>query len=318
MADDERDGVRLTSLDSAAGRRPRGDQGRPGRLPRRGRRPAGAAAGRPAAVGEAGAARARRRSCSATSRRARPTGCAPCAVWSEGSHREIAPGALRRPAHAAVAGQPACRGVPRPLLPRRGGPSRPGWCSTSTRPRARTSRVVVRVARLVRQALEDAGLAGAVKTSGSKGLHVVVPVAGLAVRGRRRRHPGAGRAHRAPRPRARHDGLHQGGPARPGLRRLDPLGPGHDRGRLQPADPARAAGVGAGRLGRAGRRAARGLHRDVGGRPFPDATGPRSCPSRSPCRPTWWRRGTPSRSPGCRRCTRASAARRPSGTPTSG
>jgi len=38
--------------------------------------------------------------------------------------------------------------------------------------------VVVAAARLVRRALDDAGLAGAVKTSGSKGLHVVVPVAG--------------------------------------------------------------------------------------------------------------------------------------------
>ena len=37
---------------------------------------------------------------------------------------------------------------------------------------------VVAVARLVRQALADAGLAGAVKTSGSKGVHVVVPVTG--------------------------------------------------------------------------------------------------------------------------------------------
>jgi DNA ligase D-like protein (predicted polymerase) len=36
---------------------------------------------------------------------------------------------------------------------------------------------VVDVARLVRQALAEAGLAGAVKTSGSKGLHVFVPVA---------------------------------------------------------------------------------------------------------------------------------------------
>jgi bifunctional non-homologous end joining protein LigD len=36
--------------------------------------------------------------------------------------------------------------------------------------------VVVRAAQLVRRALDDAGLAGAVKTSGSKGLHVVVPV----------------------------------------------------------------------------------------------------------------------------------------------
>jgi bifunctional non-homologous end joining protein LigD len=38
-------------------------------------------------------------------------------------------------------------------------------------------RMVVRVARLVRQALADVGLEGAVKTSGSKGLHVFVPLA---------------------------------------------------------------------------------------------------------------------------------------------
>src|SRR4051795_7796213 len=37
--------------------------------------------------------------------------------------------------------------------------------------------VAVRTARLVREALAGAGLGGAVKTSGSKGLHVVVPVA---------------------------------------------------------------------------------------------------------------------------------------------
>ncbi len=41
---------------------------------------------------------------------------------------------------------------------------------------------VVRAALLVRQALADTGLAGAVKTSGSKGAHVIVPVrAGVAV-----------------------------------------------------------------------------------------------------------------------------------------
>ena len=39
---------------------------------------------------------------------------------------------------------------------------------------------VVAAALLVRRALEDAGLAGAVKTSGSKGVHVVVPVRGSA------------------------------------------------------------------------------------------------------------------------------------------
>ncbi|MHA7649861.1 DNA polymerase domain-containing protein [Mycobacterium sp. ML4] len=37
---------------------------------------------------------------------------------------------------------------------------------------------VVKVARLVRQALEDCGLAGAVKTSGAKGIHVFVPIDG--------------------------------------------------------------------------------------------------------------------------------------------
>jgi DNA ligase D-like protein (predicted polymerase) len=35
---------------------------------------------------------------------------------------------------------------------------------------------VVRAAHLVRQALTDAGLAGAVKTSGSKGVHIFVPI----------------------------------------------------------------------------------------------------------------------------------------------
>lgn len=39
--------------------------------------------------------------------------------------------------------------------------------------------VVVAAARLVQQALTDAGLAGALKTSGSKGVHVIVPVAGV-------------------------------------------------------------------------------------------------------------------------------------------
>jgi bifunctional non-homologous end joining protein LigD len=41
--------------------------------------------------------------------------------------------------------------------------------------------VVIATARLVHQALTDAGLAGALKTSGSKGVHVVVPVADIAL-----------------------------------------------------------------------------------------------------------------------------------------
>jgi bifunctional non-homologous end joining protein LigD len=41
--------------------------------------------------------------------------------------------------------------------------------------------VVVAAARLVRQALDDLGLAGALKTSGAKGLHIFVPVTDMAL-----------------------------------------------------------------------------------------------------------------------------------------
>jgi DNA ligase D len=44
-------------------------------------------------------------------------------------------------------------------------------------PEGATFDVVVQAARLIRQALDEAGLAGAVKTSGAKGLHIFVPVA---------------------------------------------------------------------------------------------------------------------------------------------
>ena len=71
---------------------------------------------------------------------------------------------------------------------------RPTWCSTSIRPRPTPSRMAVRAARAVRQALDEAGLAGAVKTSGSKGLHVFVPIEERVVRGVRRRDPGARRS----------------------------------------------------------------------------------------------------------------------------
>ena len=162
-------------------------------------------------------------------------------VWSEGSHREIAPGALRRPAHAAVAGQPARRRVPRALLPRRGVASRPAWCSTSTRPRARTSRSSSAPPGWSGRRSRTPGLTRRREDQRVEGRARRRPGAGRAVRGRRGRHPRARRPHRAPRPRARHDRLHQGGPARPGLRRLDPVGPDHDRGRLQPPDPARPA-----------------------------------------------------------------------------
>ena len=94
-------------------------------------------------------------------------------------------------------------------------------------------------------------------------------------------------------------------------------GPGHGRRRLQPAGPARAAGVGAGGLGRAGRRPPGRRHRD-GRRGSGSGTATRGrprCRSRRSCPRTWSPRGTPSRSPGSWRCTRAGGGRRPSGTP---
>jgi len=48
-------------------------------------------------------------------------------------------------------------------------------------PGAEAFKAVVAVARLVRQALQDVGLEGAVKTSGSKGLHIFVPVSGASL-----------------------------------------------------------------------------------------------------------------------------------------
>ena len=94
---------------------------------------------------------------------------------------------------------------------------------------------VVAVAHLVRQALADVDLVGAVKTSGAKGVHIFVPVddqasmedaaaatRAIAVRARRARSGD------------RHDRLHEGGPRRQGVRRLDAGRRGHGHRRLQP------------------------------------------------------------------------------------
>ncbi|WP_345770616.1 DNA polymerase domain-containing protein [Blastococcus saxobsidens] len=98
-------------------------------------------------------------------------------VWSEGSHREIhqvlcddrrtllwlgnqRAVELHVPFHVAGSAEPT--GLVLDLDP----------------PEGADFPVVVAAARLVRRALEEAGLGGAVKTSGSKGLHVAVPVHG--------------------------------------------------------------------------------------------------------------------------------------------
>ena len=117
-------------------------------------------------------------------------------------------------------------------------------------PEADAFPMAVRAAHLVRQALADVGLDGAVKTSGAKGVHVFVPIddhASLGGLGRRDpRHRGAGRAARS---RDRHDRVHQGGPRRQGVRRLDAGRRRHRDRRVQPASPAGRAGVVPGRLG---------------------------------------------------------------------
>ncbi|WP_344690637.1 ATP-dependent DNA ligase [Blastococcus jejuensis] len=98
-------------------------------------------------------------------------------VWSEGSHREIAQVLCDdRRTLLWLANQ---RAVEFHVPFFRAGDAEPtGLVLDLDPPEGADFAMVVRAARLVRQALEDSGLAGAVKTSGSKGVHVVVPVAG--------------------------------------------------------------------------------------------------------------------------------------------
>jgi bifunctional non-homologous end joining protein LigD len=96
-------------------------------------------------------------------------------VWSEGSHREIAQVLCDdRRTLLWLANQRAVEfHVP---FFRIGDDEPTGLVLDLDPPEGADFAMVVRAARLVRQALTDAGLEGAVKTSGSKGVHVVVPV----------------------------------------------------------------------------------------------------------------------------------------------
>jgi DNA ligase D-like protein (predicted polymerase) len=98
-------------------------------------------------------------------------------VWSEGSHREIAQVLCDdRRTLLWLANQRAVEfHVP---FFRIGDDGPTGLVLDLDPPEGADFAVVVRAAQLVRRALEDAGLTGAVKTSGSKGVHVVVPVRG--------------------------------------------------------------------------------------------------------------------------------------------
>ena len=98
-------------------------------------------------------------------------------MWAETSKREVSYALVQRPAHAVVVREPARGRVPPGAGHGRSIPTTSRTsCSTSTRPRAARSRTWSRCARLVREALAEVGLAGALKTSGAKGVHVFVPV----------------------------------------------------------------------------------------------------------------------------------------------
>jgi bifunctional non-homologous end joining protein LigD len=98
-------------------------------------------------------------------------------MWSEGSHREIHQVLVDdRRTLLWLANQRAVE-LHVPFF-RVGEPEPTGLVLDLDPPEGADFAVVVRAARLVRRALDDAGLAGAIKTSGSKGVHVVVPVTG--------------------------------------------------------------------------------------------------------------------------------------------
>ena len=197
----------------------------------------------PAAVGDPGAAAARRRSCRRTCPSTPRTGCRRSPIWAEASQRRGRLRAVQRPADAAVVRQPAGGRVPPDAGPGRpaGPPDPPG-----ARPRPaggrRRSRLVVRAA--------AAGPAGAGRRrAGRRGEdqrrqgRARVRAAGRRARrsrtwprppGRWRRGP-SGSTRRSPPPRS--SGRTAAGQ---GVPRLDP-GRRRDRGRrLQPAGPARA------------------------------------------------------------------------------
>jgi DNA ligase D-like protein (predicted polymerase) len=97
--------------------------------------------------------------------------------WSEASHREVAYAVAEDVATLVWFGNQRAVEYHVPLY-RLDAPDRPTALVLDLDPPVGTGfDVVVAAARVVRQALAEAGLAGALKTSGSKGVHVVVPLA---------------------------------------------------------------------------------------------------------------------------------------------
>lgn len=176
MVDDERDGVRLTSLDQPLGDGLDVTKGQlVDYLDAFADRLVPLLAGRPLSVMRVrpGQAPFMQRNVS----KGAPDWVRTVAVWSYGAHREVHQVLCDdRRTLLWLANQRAVE-FHVPFL--RAGEDHPtGLVLDLDPPEGADFAVVVRVAGLVRQALADAGLAGAVKTSGSKGLHVVVPVGG--------------------------------------------------------------------------------------------------------------------------------------------
>jgi len=176
MTDDERDGVRLTSLDQPLGDGldvTKGDL--VDYLDAVADRMVPLLAGRPLSIKRVrpGQAPFMQRNVS----KGAPDWVRTVPMWSEGSHREIAQVLCDDRRTLLWLGNQRAVEFHVPFF--RAGEGEPtGLVLDLDPPEGADFEVVVRVARLVRRALEDSGLQGAVKTSGSKGLHVVVPVGG--------------------------------------------------------------------------------------------------------------------------------------------
>ena len=218
-------------------------------------------------------------------------------VWSEALAPRGPPGALRRPPHAAVAGQPAGRGVPRAVLPRRRRRSPTGLVLDLDPPEGADFDVVVAhgAARAAGAGRRGAGRRG--EDQRRQGAARRRP--GARTRRPRTRRPPPGRWPPAP------SGWTPSWPPPPTSRTTGAAGCSSTRRgrgrativaayspRVRPGLPVSAPVP----WDDAGRRPARRRHRaDGGGAARRRATrGRPRCPSRRSCPPTWSPRGTPS------------------------